>query len=276
MPILARMIIPAAAFVILLALAGCTTRTAQNPPSKGTYRIAVEDKSPGLELTPQLVADLRDSAAGYLREQGLLRDGEYVLKVNLTPEQSEATGQWVVLRITLLPARTYTLIAVYPGPDDYYPYDPYGFYHSSYPGFARYGYYNPFDLGYGYGGGYYQPTLYPPPGPKSGERPGHPPGTLTRWDRNRPGDQRPDRDRPRPDDGQTRPTTPRHERRNGAGDNDSPSPRHDRGNGGHTYTPRPSPPTPTYSPPPSSPPPEPQRAPSERDNGPGQDPTVAK
>jgi hypothetical protein len=87
------------------------------------------------------------------------------------------------VRIGNLPAQTYTVLAAYPGPDDYYPYDyyRYGDYNPAYAGFSRWGYYDPYDYNYG---GYSRPV--PPrdqgkPHQPAG-KPDHPPGSRTRWD----------------------------------------------------------------------------------------------
>ena len=231
MKILVRFPSAAATLGALLIFPGCdTVRTAQAVPSRMGGQVTVVEKSKGLELTPQQVTELRDSALNYLAESGLNRGGEYLLNVNLTPGQPEDTGQWVVLRISSTPARTYTLLAAYPGPGDFYPYD---FYNYGYPGYSRYGYFDPFDYGYGKAG--YRPSApVPPREHKPGDKDKHPPATHTRWDGNRP---IPDRPHP-PDyrnDGRDRPN-----------DCDIGSSRSGHGKGDSSSTPRPA-----YDPPPA-------------------------
>jgi hypothetical protein len=179
----------AAALGALLALAGCTTtttetKTVQAVQIQPVYQMEVVEKSKDLEVTPELLAELRESTTKYLKDQGYNREGEYILKVNLTPDLPEATGQWVVLRINSQPAQSITLLAAYPGADDFYPYDFYGYYNYGYAGYPPYYYYDPFGFGYGYGGGYYPPV--PPWHHQPGGKGDRPPGTHTGWDSNRP------------------------------------------------------------------------------------------
>lgn len=256
---------PAAAFFgALLAFSGCdTVRTAQAVPRRPDYQIAVVETSRGLELSPRQMLDLRASAVNYLAENGLTRGGEYLVRIDLTPGVPAETDQWVVIRITSTPARTYTLLAAYPGSDDFYPYDYYGFYNFGYPGFSRNGYYDPFDRGYTKTNYYPPPVVWPPrdrkpddrdhkpddKDHKPGDKGNSPPGTHTRWDGNRP-----DPDRPRTndhpprsndhgDDGRTRPT------------DRNTSPTWSGHGGGGSYSPPPAPvqAQPTYSPPPPPP-----------------------
>ena len=247
---------PAAALLgALLAFAGCdTARTAQAGPRRPDYQIAVVETSQGLELSPRQMLELRASAVNYLAESGLNRGGEYLVRIDLTPGVPAETDQWVVIRITSTPARTYTLLAAYPGSDDFYPYDYYGFYNYGYPGFSRNGYYDPFDRGFTRTNYYPPPVVLPPrdrkpddrdhkpddKGHQPGDRGNSPPGTPTRWDGNRP-----DPDRPRTDDDRTHRPHPR---------NDNGSRPHDNDGGAGGASPRPQQSSPAYSPPTYSPP----------------------
>jgi hypothetical protein len=272
---LARQVSLAAILSAMLVLSGCSSAgTARRTPAKAPVQITVVEKSKGLELTPELLADLHRSVAKYLAEQGYGQEGEYLVKANLTPDQPEETGQWVVLRITNRPTRTFTLLAAYPGADDVYPYDHYGYYNYGYPTYARYGYYDPLDFGWGYGGYYPSAPVTPPrvhqPGDK---RDNHKPGTPTRWNGNRPDYNRPDHNRP--DDSRPRPSYPRNDDgRDRPRDHNPGGSWSDRSNGGGSYSPPPAynPPTPSYNPPPSPPP----TAASERNANTTGDPTEAR
>lgn len=249
MKTLMRYFTAAAALGVLLVLSGCfTTNAARNGPGRPIPQFTVVESSPGLEMTPQLLADLRESVTAYLKQEGLTRDGEYVVKVNLMPDQPEDTGQWVVLRISTKPTRTYTLLAAYPGSDDYYPYDFHGYDYYGLPGYYRYGYYNPLDFGYDYyyGGSYFPPVPGTPRAHPPRDRDNRPPATHTRWDTNRP-----DPGRPRTDTNQPRPNHPRGGDRDQPRDHNPGSPRGRHGDGGGSYSPPPvhNSPPPSYTPP---------------------------
>ncbi len=269
----ARYALVAAALGALLVSAGCfTTKTARVESPRDSFRFAVVDRSKDLEVTPQLLEDLRNSVKNYLKEEGYDRDGEYLVKVNLTPDLPEDTGRWVVVRIDSAPSRTYTLLAAYPGADDYSPYDFDGYYDYGYPTFARYGYSDPFDYYYG---GYIAPAPVPPRHDRPGDR-NNPPTTRNRGDGRTPGtDRHPDNNHPRtdnyhprtdnnhprPDNYHPRSDMPRSDDRNNWRDR-SPRPESSGpGGGGGSYSP---PPAPSYSPPPapSYSPPEPASQPS--------------
>jgi hypothetical protein len=272
----ARLLPIAAILSALLVWPGCsTTSTARRTPAKAPVQVTVVESSKGLELTPELLADLRRSVAKYLAEQGYGQEGEYLVKVNLTPDQPEEKGQWVVMRITNQPARTFTLLAAYPGADDFYPYDHYGYYNYGYPSYARYGYYDPLDFGWGYGGYYPPATVTPPRAHQPGDkRDPRPPGTRTRWDGNRPDNNRPDHSRP--DDSRPRPSYPRNDDTRGRPRDYNPGGSGSGHGGGGSYSP---PPPPAYNRPPQSyspPPPPPPTAASERNSNTRGDPTEAR
>ena len=166
---------------VLLA-AGCSTtdstrvntRTVSTRQIGPTNEFTVIDSSFGRELTAQELSQLRDGVAKYLESQGVARSGEYYVRVDFAAATPDTAADWVVVKVTNLPASTYTLIAAYPaiGPDDYYPY-----------AFS-------YNQGYGYWGssyGFYDPPVYYPanyhPRPSSGV-PHH------RDDDGKPGDHR--------------------------------------------------------------------------------------
>jgi hypothetical protein len=163
-----------------LLLAGCVSQRVATPRVEPAEEFTVVRSSTNKELTPEQLSELRQAVGNYLRKQGLTGNRLYEVKVQFAPQHPEDEPEWVIVRIGRLPARTYTLLAVYPGPDDYYPYDYYrnGYYNPAYGGFSRWGYYDPFDYNYG---GHSRPV--PPHQPnKPGDKPGHPPGTHTRWE----------------------------------------------------------------------------------------------
>ena len=157
MKTLAQYVYAVAAVGGVLLASGCaTTDPTSTGPRFGSSRqvgptseFTVIESSFGRELSAQEMSQLRDGVTKYLESQGVSPAGEYYVRVNFPPEQPEGTGAWVVVKVTRLPASTYTLIAAYPaiGPDDYYPY-----------AFA-------YNEGFGYGElayGYYDPQIYYP------------------------------------------------------------------------------------------------------------------
>ena len=228
----ARYTLTAAALGALLLFSGCfTTRDVRTEPGREVSQFAVVDKSKDLEVTPQLLAELRTSVAKYLKEEGYTRAGEYTVKVNFTPDLPEGTGKWVVVRLGNVPARTFTLLAAYPGADVYYPYDYRGFYNYGSPAFARFGYYDPYDYYYG---GYFPPAGLPSNNYRPVDRNNHPPGTPNRWDGHNPNpDRRPDNNHPRTDN-------PRSDSRDHPRDSSPPPETASRNNGGASSSPPPA------------------------------------
>ncbi|MBL9219338.1 MAG: hypothetical protein JNG82_12655 [Opitutaceae bacterium] len=170
-----------------LLLAGCVSQRVATQRVEPAAEFTVVRSSTNKELTPEQLSELRQAVGNYLRKQGLTGNRLYEVKVQFAPKHPEDEPEWVIVRIGRLPERTYTLLAVYPGPDDYYPYDYYrnGYYNPAYGGFSRWGYYDPFEYNYG---GYSRPV---PPRHDHGrpnhpnkpdDKPDHPPGTRTRWD----------------------------------------------------------------------------------------------
>jgi len=172
-----------AALGAALVFSGCTTQTARGPRVEPVAEFAVVESSTNKELTPEQLVELRQAVINYLHSQGLEGNRLYYVKVSFPQANPDDEPQWAVVRIGILPSHTYTVLAAYPGRDDYYPYDyyRYGSYNPAYSGFSRWGYYDPFDYNYG---GYSRPV--PPrdqgkPHQPDG-KPDHPPGTRTRWD----------------------------------------------------------------------------------------------
>ncbi len=188
----------AAVLGLVFFLSACTTpQSARVTRPRPVAEFTVVESSTKKELTPAQLAELRDAVADYLHEQGLADNRVYYVKIAFSGETPEDEGQWAIIRIGNLPKRTYTILAAYPGPDDYYPYDYYG-YNTGFNGLARYGYYDPFDYNYGY---YNRPAPRRDhhPDDRPGDKPDRPRTTPTGWDNHRP-----DPDHSRPD----RPRTP--------------------------------------------------------------------
>lgn len=236
---LVRLVTAAAVLGSALVLAGCSTRTAGRPQLKVVEEFTVVESSTTQELTPAQLADLRQAVINYLQEQGLANNRIYYVRVTFPAANPGEEPQWAVVRIGNMTARTFTVLAAYPGADDYYPYDYYRTgYTGGYAGFSRWGYYDPFDFNYGY----YSGRPVPPrdhgrpdkPDYKPDDKPKPPHGTPTRWSEQprykpyQPRDSNPDR-------------SPR-DRADNHGGHSRPDP-----GGGRTYSP---PPERSYSPPP--------------------------
>lgn len=157
---LVRLVSVAAALGAALVFSGCVTNTSRAPRVKVVEEFEVVESSTEKELTPAQLADLRQAVANYLRGQGLSNDRLYYVKVTFPSANPGEEPQWAVVRIGHSASQTFEVLAAYPGPDDYYPYDYYrAGYHSAayypgYAGFSRWGYYDPFDFNYGYYSGH--------------------------------------------------------------------------------------------------------------------------
>ena len=229
-----------------LFISGCTTQTAKGPRVESVAEFTVVESSTDKELTPGQLIELRQAVISYLHSQGLEDNRLYFVKVTFPQANPDDEPQWAVVRIGNAPSQTYTVLAAYPGRDDYYPYDYYrsGSYNPAYAGFSRWGYYDPFDYNYG---GYSRPV--PPrdhgkPHRPDG-KPDHPPGTRTRWD-NTP---RTDADQPRTNAYPPRTANPERwgrERAENRGGYTRSEPSNSN-SGGRSYSP---PPERSYSPPP--------------------------
>lgn len=162
-----------------LLLSGCSTTTTISRRLPAKVEFTVVESSTEMELTPRQLAELRLSVSNYLREQGLTASGRYYVKVMFPATKPAEAPQWVIVQIDNTAAQTYTVLAAYPGPDDYYPYDYYRTgYDRSYYGLPQYGYYNP--PGYPYGA--HPRPVSPREDNKHDGRADHPPVTHTRWD----------------------------------------------------------------------------------------------
>ncbi len=239
-----------------LVFTGCVTnKSARTPRVERLADFAVVESSTAKPLTPAQLAEIKRGATHYLQEQGLAGERMYFVKVTFASADPLADPEWAIVRIGNLPAQTYTVLAAYPGADDYYPQDYYRYgYYDRYGPFTRVGYsYDPFDSYHNYGGGYYGPTR-PPRHPHNPTQPTQP---------GKPDDQpvsKPDRPRTPPPPG-LKPSYPgdrdRWTRNRDDGNSSRPVPTSS--SAGNSYTP---PPAPSYSPPPAynPPPPPPVRS----------------
>jgi hypothetical protein len=197
MKTLARHAWTVSALGIALLLAGCETmHTARKQePVKPAYDFTVVQSSSDRTLTPADLALLREAVAKFLAGQGLVRSGEYLVRVDFPPDQPGAAGEWVIVKLTNLPTPTYTLVAAYSASEPEY-FDPYDLRYGSW---AEPYYYDPFDFGRGI---YCRP---PPLHPynrwdhdggdhRPGDKDNHPTGTHARNDPRHDGNGWRDRD----------------------------------------------------------------------------------
>jgi hypothetical protein len=190
---LMRIVSAAAVLGTALFLSGCVSDT-RTSRVKVVEEFSVVESSTEKELTPAQIADLRQAVANYLRAEGLTDGRTYYVRVTFPSDTPGEEPQWAVVRIGGQSTRTYTVIAAYPGRDDYYPDDfysagySYANYYPGYGGFSRWGYYDPFDYNFGY---YHRPTPRDrdhakPDNPKKPDdptdQPRHQPGPRNRWD----------------------------------------------------------------------------------------------
>jgi len=118
----------------------------------------VVESSTEKELTPAQLAELRQAVIDYLHSQGLEGNRLPFRESHFPPANPRGrTPMGGRVRIGDMPSQTYTVLAAYPGRDDYFPYDyyRYGYVNPAYAGFSRWGYYDPFDYNYG---GYSRPV----------------------------------------------------------------------------------------------------------------------
>jgi hypothetical protein len=265
---LVRMVSAVAVLATTLVFSGCANTTARKPRLEVVSEFAVVESSTSQELTPAQMEELRKAVINYLKDQGMTDNRIYYVKVAFPKVNPDDPEQWAVVRIGTTSAQTYTVLAAYPGRDDYYPYDLYhtGYhttgYYPGYAGFSRWGYYDPFD--YNYGGYSRHPRNHHrpdkpdnKPDDKPTDKPTQPP--TNRWDAPR----RPDPENPRRGAYPPRPTSPTRWNRelpDRNGESRSLPPRGESSQRSYTpppersYTPPPersySPPEPSYSPPP--------------------------
>jgi hypothetical protein len=171
----ARFVSAAAVLGTAFFVSGCVS-SSRTSRVKVVEEFAVVESSTAKELTPAQIADLRQAVANYLRGEGLTDGRTYYVKVTFPSEVPGEEPQWAVVRIGGQSARTYTVIAAYPGRDDYYPYDFYSTAYSSsyypgYAGFSRWGYYDPFDYNYGT---YHRPVTPRDHDHNKNDKPDHP------------------------------------------------------------------------------------------------------
>lgn len=174
-----RLISAAVVFSAGLFLTGCTTTVSKAPRHHPVADFVVVESSTERELTPMQLAEIRQVVLDYLRKEGLTDGRRYYVKVLFPAANPDDEPQWAIVRTGTNPAWNYTVIAAYPGADDYYPYDYFrhGYYTPGYAGYPPYGHYEPFDHYYG---GHARPA--PPRTHPKSDKPDHPPGTYTRWD----------------------------------------------------------------------------------------------
>jgi hypothetical protein len=261
MKTIVRYLSAAAVWGVALVFSGCTTQTARAPRVEPVAEFTVVESSTEKELTPEQLVELRQAVINYLHSQGLKSNQLYYVKVSFPPANPDDEPQWAVVRIGNFPSQTYTVLAAYPGRDDYYPYDYYrhGYYNPAFAGFSRWGYYDPFDYNYG---GYSQPV---PPRRHDRDRhdhagkphqpdgkPDHPPGTRTRWDST----PRPHPDQPRTNAYPPRTANPERWARERADRSERNNSTHrSSGGGGYSRSESWSSPSSSYTPPPASNPP---------------------
>lgn len=179
-----------------LVFAGCNTKSSQAPRPRVVEEFAVVESSTDKELTSAQLAELHTAVSRYLKQQGLVDNRFYYVKVTFPQANPGEPEQWAIVRVGTTTARTYQVLAAYPGPDDRYPYD-YHYYRAGYStgyfpgyaGFSNWGYYDPYDYNYGYYSGPYQPV--PPRDhnkPDRPDRPDYPPAARNRWEHTPRGD----------------------------------------------------------------------------------------
>lgn len=186
--------------VIALGLAGlfagCASTTGKTSQRARDFEIV--ETSTKRTLTSKEMTQLQAMVADYLKKEGATGDGDYYVKVFLTPDKDGVPGEWVVVRYsqpTAYAATGFSLLSSYPdyGYSSYYPrydFDFYPFWWLGFSSFALSYYDDPFNY-YGYGS-------YYPRQPYANHR-------DYRWDRdhdrdrNHHPDGRHDQDRPRND-----------------------------------------------------------------------------
>ncbi|HTL68793.1 MAG TPA: hypothetical protein VL200_14110 [Lacunisphaera sp.] len=190
----------AVALGAMLVLAGCSSSShvvghrAVGMRAVGpALTLTIVESSPNFRAEAHDMAAMRDEVMKYLSSQGLDRNGDYYVRVDLQPKNPGDPAEWAIVKLTNANTSTYTLLGADTaiGPDDYYPYS---FAYGS-PYYDAYNYWGP-DYGY-YGPTYVNPAFYrPTPRRHDGDRDG---------DR-RPGDRDRDRDRDRNPNDQPRST----------------------------------------------------------------------
>lgn len=186
--------------VAVLTLAGLLAGCVSSSPRTGAggrpaRDFEVVETSTKRNLTPKEMAQLRTMVGEYLKKEGVAEDGDYYVKVFLTPEREGVPAEWVVVRYSnpvVYTATRFSLLSSYPAYSSYdYPYSYLSYDYYPFPdyGFSR--------LSFQYYDYPYYPYYYP--------RHGHG-GPDHRW--HRPRDRKPDRDHDRPPGGHRPPGEP--------------------------------------------------------------------
>ncbi|HEY8996017.1 MAG TPA: hypothetical protein VIM71_15230 [Lacunisphaera sp.] len=154
--------------VIALGLAGFLVGCASSGgrTSQRARDFEIVETSTKRTLTSKEMAQLEVMVADYLKKEGATGDGDYYVKVFLTPDKDGVSGEWVVVRYsqpTAYAATGFSLLSSYPdyGYSTYYPrysFDFYPFWWMGFSSFALSYYDDPFYY-YGYGG-YYPRSRY--------------------------------------------------------------------------------------------------------------------
>jgi hypothetical protein len=112
-------------------LTGCASHRSSATASKRATGFEVVETSSKRLLSAQEMVQLRAAVANYLVKEGAIADGDYYVKVYLTPEQEGVPAEWVVVRFTRDSDVRFSLLASYPAYStthgsyaayDYYPY----------------------------------------------------------------------------------------------------------------------------------------------------------
>ncbi|HVZ64309.1 MAG TPA: hypothetical protein VG936_07040 [Lacunisphaera sp.] len=174
----------------MLVVAGCTSSHVVGHRAVGfraigpALTLTIVESSPNFRAEAHDMAAMRDEVVKYLTSQGLDRNGDYYVRVDLQPKNPGDPAEWAIVKLTNSNTSTYTLLSANTaiGPDDYYPYS---FAYGS-PYYDAYDYWGP-DYGY-FGPTYVNPAFYrPTPRRHDGDR--------DRDGDRRPGDRDGDRDR---------------------------------------------------------------------------------
>src|SRR5262249_44403173 len=97
--------------------AGCsstTTRTTRVKAPPLRFEMTLVESSTDRQLSPAEMEQVRPGAVNCLASQKDLVPGDYYVRVNFTPDASDANGDWAIVRLTSRPEPTYSLVAAYP------------------------------------------------------------------------------------------------------------------------------------------------------------------
>lgn len=126
---------------VIACFAGCAStyterRVTRIQPARDFEVVETSARRP---LTDREMAELRQTVARHLDQEGATDSGDYYLKVYLTPDETTVEPEWVVVRYTRYAATTVSVASTYGYPDASYPYSPYYSY-DLYPyGYSHFG-----------------------------------------------------------------------------------------------------------------------------------------